>query len=219
MPRAIKRPVSPPAGARACWEESVPLGTRTIPMRQWEAEALLHAASWVALLRGLGLGLAAITGAFACIPLNASQAHRVIACALLAGTFVTWGVGVLLRRRRTRAFLTVTVLTWVLLLLMDLPRALGAAEAFDLSALRSQPILLPVLPALLLPDLFILYALWRRDGREAFRASSAPLAPVLCAPSGPSTGRTLAARGLLALALLSDAALLLLGPGLLLTIG
>ncbi len=195
----------------------VSVGDRTLPAARWEGEALVHAAAWVLLLRGLGLGVAATTSAIACLPPGMRQLYRVAGGWGLALTCTAIGVGLLQRRAACRRHLVMTTLLWVVLILMDLPRALGVGGAFALGSLRAEPIALIVLPSFVAPELFALYAIFRRDGRAAFRERSWPLASSFASPCGVESGRVLAARGMIVLAVLSDTLLVLFGPALLLT--
>ena len=169
-------------------------------------------------MRGMGIGLATVAGALSDSTLGWARGPRLAAGALLAASLLLFGRGVLRRHSPSGRSLACSSLIWALLLCMDLPRVLRLGGAFDLASLRAEPIVLAVLPGWLLPELFTVYALLRKDGRAVLRASTA-LPPVALDESPlRMSGRTLAAQGLLVLALMSSALLCLFGPGVLLTL-
>ncbi len=187
-------------------------------LRLREAIALVRTAGWIGLVRGLGVGLASLTAAIGCFEMDLPRAARVGAGLLLATTLLLFARGVLRRHAASAPFLVMSSACWALFVCMDIPRVLRLGGAFDLASLRAEPLVLAILPGCVLPELFVVYALLRCDGRAVLRGRT-PLPP---AAPGESplrlSGRTLAAQGLLVLALLTGALLCLFAPGLLLTL-
>ncbi|GEM_PF-2866132 len=209
----------PPAAKRLRRsQETFPSAPVEHRLRLSEAVSLVRSAGWIATLRGLGIGLATVSGALGCTTMGWARGPRLAAGALLATSLILFARGVLRRHAPSGPSLACSSLIWVLLLCMDLPRVLRLGGAFDLASLRAEPFILAVLPAWLLPELFTVYALLRSDGRAVLRASTAlPPASLDESPLRMS-GRTLAAQGLLVLVLLSSVLLCLFGPGVLLTL-
>ncbi len=194
--------------------ESVRVGGRDLPIRAWEAEVLVGAAGWVLIFRGAGFGLAAALGA-AALRRSGASATGPLAAVLIGFAQATIGAGLLRRWRWAWAALPVEVLAWGLLLVaLFVPRMYGPRSVLQL--LRLDPVTLSLLPAFFLPDLFALYAAFRVDGRAAGKAGGPALAPFWSAWRLRATGKVLVALGMAALAFLSMAASLLLGPGFLL---
>lgn len=217
LPALARGDRRPPPREKDGNTEGMPRERDDEPLRLREAVVLVRLAGWTAMLRGLGIALATITGAMACQFAHRSQGFRLAAGALLATSLLLFSRGVLRRHAPSGLSLASSSLLWVILLCMDLPRVLRLGGAFEVASLRAEPIVLIVFPGWLLPELFTVFALLRRDGRTVLRPSTA-LPPALDVPPWRLSGRTLAAHGLVVLALLSSALLCIFGPGALLTL-
>lgn len=194
--------------------ETIEIDGRTIPLHTWEAEVLVRASGWIVTLRGLGLVTALLVSAVALIPYDPRVGMLFASSTLLGVVLASVGVGVLCRSSSCRQALLFLVMGWIAFVAHSVPVLFQLGRPYEVHKLAAQPVLLMLLPALFLPDLFATYAVFRPEAEPAFRLSRVPLASVAKALRVRQTGRVLVATGMIVLACLSAALSAFMAPAL-----
>ncbi len=196
--------------------ETVEVEGRTLPLPEWEAEILLRAAGWIFLYRGAGLVLGATAGLVA---LSGSDRSSVLTlCAVGVGLAAyAVGLGAHARRRWTPVLAVIVTALWTAAVLAPwIPGFLGEYEWSSLLGLSGSKLPRLLLNLFVLSDIFATYAIVRPSGYRALGAAKPALAPLRGSSAWRRTGRAMVASAMLLLAFLSMAAMLVLGPGLIL---
>ncbi len=194
--------------------ETVEVDGQPVALRAWEGEVLVRAGGWILVLRGLGLGSAFFASSLALIPIDLRVGWLFLASILLALLPVAVGVGILCRSSSCRLATLCIVMAWIAVVFYAAPGLFQLGRPYEIHKLAAQPLLLMLLPAYLLPDLFAAYCVCRPDAEAAFRLAKTPLATIADAFRVRMTGRVLVASGMVTLACISAALFTLLAPGL-----
>ena len=194
--------------------ETVEVDGQPVALRAWEGEVLVRAGGWILVLRGLGLGAAFFASSLALIPIDLRVGWLFLASILLALLPVAVGVGILCRSSSCRLAMLCLVMAWIALVFYAAPGLFQLGRPYEVHKLAAQPLLLMLLPAYLLPDLFTAYCVCRPDAEPAFRLAKTPLATISDAFRIRMTGRVLVATGMVTLACISAALCAFLAPGL-----
>ncbi len=195
-------------------EEMIEVGGRSMPIRLWEGEVLASAGGWILVFRGLGLAAALAASSAALFPYDDRLGWLLLSSVLAALVPALVGAGVLCRIGSCRLAVLFYALGWAALLCYSAPPLFHVGRPYEMHHFTSQPILLMVIPAFLLPDLFAGFVVMRNDADAAFKLVKEPLAPLLGALRVRATGRILVAVGMAGLALVSAALAAFLAPGL-----
>ena len=194
--------------------ETVEVDGRYVALRAWEGEVLVRAGGWILVLRGLGLAAAFFASSLALIPIDLRVGWLFLASILLALLPAAVGLGALCRSGSCRLAALCIVMAWIALVLYAAPGLFQLGRPYEVHKLAAQPLLLMLLPAYLLPDLFAAYCVCRPDAEPAFRLQKTPLATIADAFRVRMTGRVLVATGMVSLACISAALCAFLAPGL-----
>lgn len=202
------RPAIPPR------VETVEVDGQTVALDTWESEVLARAGGWIVVLRGLGLAAGLFMSSMALFPSDVRVGWLLLASTLPALLFHSLGLGILCRASSCRLAVLFLVMGWVALVSYAAPVLFQVGRPYEVQKLAAHPLLLMLLPAYLIPDLFAVYAVCRRDAETVFRLSPEPLAGLARAFRVRMTGRVLVATGMVALAGMSAALCAFLAPGL-----
>ncbi len=194
--------------------ETVEVGGQTVALRSWEGEVLVRAGGWIVVLRGIGLAAAFFASSMALFPHDLRLGWLLLASILPAAGYAAIGVGILCRIGGCRLAVLCVVMGWIAFVCYAAPGLFQLGRPYEIHKLAAQPVLLILLPAYFIPDLFAAYAVFSRDAEPAFRLSSTPLATIADAFRVRMTGRVLVATGMVALACMSAALCAFLAPGL-----
>ncbi len=192
------------------------LSDRRIPEGVWESEVMARAAGWIVVMRGASLALGGGLGLVAAWRSGADRAAW-LSLVVPAALATACGLALLGRIRWVRVPLSVAFLGWLLFVVSPFaPPAWGLQGGWDPLEWTSGFAVRLLLPALLVPDMFALYAILRRGARDILRPSADPLAPVASAWRLRLNGRVVVSLAMVVLAFLSSAVCILGLPGLVL---
>ena len=194
--------------------ETVEVDGQTVALRSWEGELLIGAGGWIVVLRGMGLAAALLAASLALFPHDAHLGWLLLARVLPAVGYAAIGVGILCRVRACRLGVLCLAIAWIALVAWAAPGLFRLGQPFEVHKLASHPLLLMLLPAYFMPDIFAACAVYSRDARPWFRPSKEPLPSILGAFRVRRTGRMLVAMGMVALACASAALCAFFAPGL-----
>ncbi len=194
--------------------ETVEVDGQPVALRWWEGEVLVRAGGWILVLRGLGLASAFLASSIARFPLDMRTGWLLLASILFAALPAAVGLGILCRSGSCRLAVLCLVMAWIAFVAYAAPGLFQLGRPYEIQKLAAQPLLLMLLPAYLIPDLFAAYCVCRPDAEPAFRLSKTPLATISDAFRVRMTGRVLVATGMVALASISAALCAFLAPGL-----
>lgn len=195
-------------------EEMIDVAGRSLSLRLWEGEVLARAAGWIMASRGLGMMAACAASAAAMFPYDVRRGWLLLASVLIGLVPFLVGVGILCRIGSCRLAVLFWVMGWLAFACYMAPVLFHVGQPYEVQKLASQPVLLMVMPAFLLPDLFAGLAVMRGDADAAFKLVKEPLAPLLGALRVRATGRVIVAVGMAVLAFVSAALAAFLAPGL-----
>lgn len=192
--------------------ETVEVDGHRVDLRFWEGEVLVRAGGWIVVLRGIGLAVA-LLAACASVYSRDVKFGLLLFVSALASVAVVWlGVCILCRYGSCRLALLCWVMGWIALTFHSAPLLFHVGRPYEVARLAAQPLLLLLLPAFLLPDLYAAYAVHARGSDQAFRPSAEPLARIADAWRVRVTGHVLVAEGMVALAIASAALGVFLAP-------
>gem|GEM_PF-3828431 len=183
-------------------EEEIEVEGVVRKLRSWEGEVLLHAAAWGAVIRGLGFLAVNVLAHFAVG--TRLSVHFVslplVGLGLVAGGVGTWARYPAFRKLLAASSLLVAALQIARALWLSAPLIAAAAPPAGVSAVL-EPLGVAASVAL---EVFTLFAILHRDGRNGFAAApvGTPLSPLWGAWRRSPSARVKPALGLIALSFL-----------------